>query len=432
MITSLDERLKEIPPRPGVYVMRDSAARIIYIGKAKNLKKRVASYFRKDVEGKVAALVGALRHVDFVAASSEREALVLERQLINLHKPYYNSMWRDDKSYPYLRLTVREDFPRLFLTRKIVRDGSLYFGPYPNVMPVKGLLRWLRKVFKWRPCRMQFSGTALPKESKVKSCIYYHTKRCPAPCLGKISSKEYKDGISGVKMFLKGRYSELKKRWEREMASASKDLDYEKAAELRDRLLAVGSMEERVTVKEVRPGDLALSIKTTDAMLELQKTLGLKDLPYSIEAIDISNISGFEPVGSLVRFAGAEPDRSGYRKYRIKSVSGQDDFSMIKEVVLRRYAKSGKGSAFPDLILIDGGKGQLSAAVSALKTLRLEVPVISLAKKEEEVFTPLKSGPLEIDKDSAAVRHLRKVRDEAHRFAVSYHRLRRKKALLGK
>ena len=419
-----------MPSSPGVYLMKDASGKIIYIGKAKDLKKRVASYFRSDVEPKVVAIISSLRHIDYILASSEREALLIERQLINSFQPYFNSMWRDDKSYPYLKLTAKEDFPRLVLTRKLVKDGSEYFGAYPHVFQIKKLLKWLQKMFRFRPCSLSFSEKEPPKEQKVKSCLYYHTKRCDAPCLGRISSKDYKEQIKGLSLFLRGKYRQLEKTWQKEMAEASRQMNYEKAADLRDRLTAIQSMDERVTVREIGPEDLPRSLDFTAKLEELKIVLGLSKWPITIEGFDISNISGTESVGSMVRFLNGQPDKNNYRKYKIKTVSGINDFSMTKEVVYRRYRfLREKKELLPDLVLIDGGKGQLSAALEAINSLRLKIPVVSLAKKEEEIFIPGSKNSLKLQRDSKALQLLQSIRDEAHRFAVSFHHLRRKKGL---
>jgi len=290
MTNILKDQIKNMPSSPGVYLMKDYAGKIIYIGKAKNLKKRVASYFRSDVEPKVVAITSSLRHIDYLLASSESEALIIERQLINQLQPYFNSMWRDDKSYPYLKLTLKEDFPRLFFTRKLIKDRSEYFGPYPHVFQIKKLIKWLQRMFKFRPCAINFAEQNLPKIEKVKSCLYYHTNRCPAPCLGKISSKEYKKQIRGLALFLRGKYRQLEKNWEKEMAEASRQMDYEKAAELRDRLTAIQSMDEKVTVREIGPQDLPRSLDYTAKLEELKNALGLSRWPIAIEGFDISNI----------------------------------------------------------------------------------------------------------------------------------------------
>jgi excinuclease ABC subunit C len=420
-----------LPNSPGVYIMRDSAANIIYIGKARALKKRVASYFKNTPDVKTLGILSSLRHIDFVLCESERDALVFERRLINRYKPFYNSMWKDDKSYPYLKLSLNEDFPRLILTRRKLKDGGEYFGPYPQVIPIKKLQWWLTKMFRLRLCRLELGVKHLPKISKVKSCLYLHTGKCPGPCVGKISLEDYNKNVKEVNLFLKAKFLELKDVWEKEMRAASNNREYEKAADLRDRLGALEQMQEKVVIREIQKEDLALSLKSTNALKELKDELKLPKWPLVIEGFDISNISGALAVGSMVRFSNGQPDQSGYRKFRIKTVAGPDDFAMLKEVIYRRYKRmlDEKGK-LPDLILVDGGKGQLSAAVEILYKLGLKkTPIVSIAKKEEELFTPGTPPGLKLPKDSVALRLLQRVRDEAHRFGLSYHHTLRKKKL---
>ena len=424
-------RLRELPRSPGVYIYRNGGGKIIYNGKANNLRRRIASYFRADVEPKVRSIVRSLRHIDYVLALNENEALVIERQLINRYKPYYNSMWRDDKSYPYLRLSLNEDFPRLFFTRKLVKDGSEYFGPYPQLGPIKSTLRWLQKMFGWRPCALEFGAGALPAENKVKSCLYFQTGRCPGPCMGKITPEDYRKRINELRLFLKGKYSNLRRLWEQEMRHASDELNYEKAADLRDRIITLERIDEKISVRELKPEDLAASLKITEALEDLKNVLGLAQLPVIIEGFDISNISGTESVGSMVRFHNARPDKDNYRRFKIKTVTGPNDVAMIKEVVYRRYRRlSEEQRTLPDLILIDGGRNQLSAAMGAIGSLKLKIDIVSLAKKHEEILMPGWPGPLKLSRSSPALQTLQAVRDEAHRFAISYHRLRRSKNLL--
>lgn len=428
--TNLQDKLKKMPVTPGIYLMRDASGKIIYIGKAINLKRRVISYFRSDAKDKAAIIAGAVRHLDYILLASEREALILERDLINKYQPYYNAMWRDDKSYPYLKLTVKEDFPRLFLSRKLINDGSEYFGPYPQVNYIKHLMKWLQKLFKWRPCRIVFNEKELPNINKVKSCIYFHTELCPGPCMGKISSAAYKEGMRELALFLRNKYKKLENIWTQQMKQASSEMQYEKAADLRDRLNALSLMHEKVTIREIKKEDLADSIKITQTLEELKEKLKLQKWPVIIEGFDISIISGSFPVGSMVRFLNAKPDKDNYRKYKIKTVSGMDDFSMIREVVFRRYRRLKiEGSVMPDLILIDGGKGQLSSAKSSLDSLKLNIPIISLAKKEEEIFFPDLSDSLKLSPDSPALHLLQSIRDESHRFALAFHHLRRKNSI---
>ena len=424
------KKFKNLPESPGVYIMRDNAGRIIYIGKAKNLRKRVSSYFRSDVEIKVRSIINSLRHLDYFLAASESEALVVERQLINSYKPFYNALWRDDKSYPYLKLSLKEDFPRLFITRKHLNDGSAYFGPYPQAFQVKNLLSWLHKAFRWRYCRMEISSDRLPEWKKVASCLYLQSGRCPAPCAGKISKKDYGKIVSDLKSFLKGKYCSLVGEWRNEMKALSRNREFEKAAEIRDRIATLEKMSEKVTLREIKPQDLGAALESSRSLEEIKNALNLAKWPVTIEGFDISNTSGTLPVGSMVRFYNGNPDKDNYRRFKIKTVSGIDDTAMLGETVYRRYYSLKNNKAgLPDLILIDGGKGQLSAALESLEKLSLKIPLVSIAKKNEDLFVPGSGAPIKLSKESAGLHLLQAVRDEAHRFAVSYHRQRRSKLM---
>lgn len=426
----MNKYLENIPKLPGVYIMRDGIGNIIYIGKAKSLKDRISSYFNSDINSKASAIITAMRKIDYILCASEREALIVERQLINKVKPHFNAMWKDDKSYPYIKFTANEDFPRLTLTRKKLKDGALYFGPYPQVFYIKKLVHWLTKLFKLRPCKMEISENNLPDEKKVKSCIYYHTQMCLGPCMGKISSKDYKEKIKDIELFLNGKFKKLEDEWEKQMQNLSSEMKYEEAAEARDRIYAVQNMSERVMISEITQDEINNSVQRTNSIYELKKKLGLKRMPVVIEGFDNSNIQGTSPVSSMVRFINGIPDKKNYRRFKIKTVKGADDFATMREVVFRRY--SGiirKNEPLPDLILIDGGKGQLNAAMNALTELQLNIPLVSLAEKNEEIFLPHKDKPLILSKHSMALRLLQSVRDEAHRFALNYHRKIREKII---
>lgn len=428
MVKTKNEKLSEIPKLPGVYIMRDGIGNIIYIGKAVSLKDRISSYFHADGDSKAASIITAMRKIDYILCASESEALIVERQLINKVKPYFNAMWKDDKSYPFIKMTVNEDFPRLMITRKKVKDGALYFGPYPQAYYIKKLVRWLSKLFKMRPCKMEFSESKLPDEKKVKSCIYFHTEMCPGPCLGKISSYQYKGSIKDVVLFLNGKFKKLEDEWESQMFELSAEMKFEQAKEVRDRLFAIRSMGERVMITEISKEDIEKSVARSDSINELKQVLGLKHMPAVIEGFDNSNIQGKDAVSSMVRFVNGLPDKNNYRRFKVKTVVGADDFATMREVVFRRY--SGlirRNEKMPDLVLIDGGKGQLEAAKSALDELQLPLPIISLAKRNEEIYMPHKDKPLVLSRHSAALRLLQHVRDESHRFAINYHRKLREK-----
>ena len=424
----MNKHLENIPKLPGVYIMRDGLGNIIYIGKAISLKDRITSYFHADSDSKATAIITAMRKIDYILCASENEALIVERQLINKVKPYFNAMWKDDKSYPYIKLTVNEDFPRLMITRKKIKDGALYFGPYPQAFYIKKLVRWLTKLFKIRPCKLEFSEEKPQDEKKVKSCMYYHTEMCQAPCMGKISSQKYKVKVKDVSLFLNGKFRKLEDEWESLMYSLSSKMEFEEAKEVRDRIFAIQSMSERVLIREITQDDIKESVERSDSISELKNVLGLKRMPAVIEGFDNSNLQGTNAVSSMVRFLNGLPDKKNYRRFRVKTVTGADDFATMREVVFRRY--SGlirKNEKMPDLVLIDGGKGQLGSAINALEELQLNLPVAALAEKNEEIYIPNKDKPLVLSRHSPALRLLQSVRDEAHRFAVNYHRKLREK-----
>ncbi|MDD3064712.1 MAG: excinuclease ABC subunit UvrC [Endomicrobiaceae bacterium] len=431
MQKTAEDYTKNIPHLPGVYLMRDTAANIIYVGKAKDLKNRITSYFHSDTNSKSSSIITAMKTINYILCSSEREALILERDLIKKIQPHFNAMWKDDKSYPFIKLTVNEDFPRLIMSRKMLNDGALYFGPYPQVTYIKKLIFWLNKIFKIRPCKLSFSQKEQPDSAKVKSCLYYHTHLCYGPCMGHITSADYKNNLKALELFLKGKFRSLESVWEKQMKHASAKQQYEKAKELRDRLFAIRSMAERVSVSRIELEELNQYILKTDALLELKEKLRLKQLPNVMECFDISNTSGTNPVGSMVQFVNGKPNKSGYKRFKIQTVNQINDFAMIKEVVFRRYSSIiRKNEKFPDLIIIDGGKGQLAYAEQALNEIGIYIPLISLAKQEEEIFIMGKSASVKLPANSQALRVLQAIRDEAHRFAITYHKLLRSKEFI--
>jgi excinuclease ABC subunit C len=422
-----------LPHRPGVYLMRDAAARIVYVGKAIDLRKRVANYFRSDLEPKIRALMAEVRHIDYIATQSEREALVVEQRLIQRHQPLYNTMWKDGKSYPFVKLTVGEDFPRLRWTRRRLRDGALYYGPYPNVRGVRGLLDWVWKtrLFPLRPCDLEIHEGRPRDYDEVRSCLYLHTRQCPAPCLGRIGKADYARSVAQARLFFEGKNAPLRRAWQGAMRAASRRMEFEAAARLRDNLAALDHMNERVTFRALREEDVRGRLQTSQALQALQAALGLPRPPARIECFDISHAQGAATVASMVVFENGRPLKSHYRKFKINTVAGVDDFKSMAEVVARRYRRvRDEGAAWPDLILIDGGPGQLNAARRALSGVTARpVPLASLAKRDEEVFLPDRTEPVRLPKDSPALQILQHARDEAHRFAVGFHRSRRDKII---
>jgi excinuclease ABC subunit C len=431
--------ISSIPHILGVYIMRSADGEIIYIGKAKDVSKRIVQHlknFKSGREWKFANILTILKQIDYIPCESERDALILERNLIKRHQPFYNSMWKDDRSYPSVKLTLNEDFPRMLVTRKKEKDGALYFGPYPQAPALVRLIRYLQKskIFPLRPCKWNFSIKKPLSPKKTNSCIYFHTKQCPAPCAKKISKTEYGKIAKRAKLFFDGKFEKLKKEFSKLMDSASKNMEYENAAKYRDFIQTIDNMGEKIRVSKYKQEDIALYLDKNQASRELGQILKLKKDPVHIEAFDTSSLFAKQAVGSMVCFVLGKRNKTHYRHFKIKSElpkTGSDDFLMIKEIVKRRlYGLQKTSKKYPDLLLIDGGMGQLSAAAQAAAELKIRLPIISLAKKHEEIFVPGKKTSIELDRASSALRLLMQIRDEAHRFAISYHRLLRNKKLL--
>lgn len=423
------KNLDFLPQKPGVYLMKNKEGVIIYVGKASSLRDRVKSYFHESAKysSKVNALVSNIANIDYIITKSELDALIMESGLIKKYRPKYNVMYKDDKAYPFLKLTVQENFPRLYITRRILPDGAKYFGPYV-IGSVRNMLKTLYKLYPLRDCSL-----AMDKSAK-RACIKEQMKMCAAPCIGKITKEKYNNLVEKVIGFLEGKQYEQLNLLTKKMKKASANLEYEEAAKFRDLIevvkLLISQSEHKVSLskfaKEERRKQLLIQ-----AADELRKSLNLDKVPEYIEAFDISNLSGSESVGSSAVFKFGEPEKSEYRRYKIKTVKGINDVAMMAEIVRRRYAKiTGENQILPDLILIDGGKGQLEKARAELEKLNLEkLPVAALAKKNEEIFLPGKINPVILPKDSAALHLLQHIRDEAHRFALSYHKKLRAKTM---
>lgn len=423
-----------LPHAPGVYLFRDAAGGVLYVGKAKDLAKRVAQHFDpKRSDPKTQEFLPLTRNVDYLLCSSEREALVVEDKLIKRYQPFFNVDLRDDKTYPWIKLTIKEDFPRMLWTRKKVRDGSLYFGPYPKVTLTRALIRYLfrSRIITLRPCAFEFSIAKPLAPKKIQGCLHYHTRECPAPCAGRISPAAYRALAQRAALFLEGQYSRLEKGLTSEMQKASKALQYERAGEFRDSLKGLRHMKERVRVRAVAGKELEHKLEGSRAVTALQRALGLARPPVHIEGADISHLYGKQTVGSFVCMVGGDAHKDHYRRFKVRTVAGIDDFASMREVVGRRLLGLKKaGSPLPDLLLIDGGKGQLAAALDAMKDAGVKVPAVGLAKREEELFVPGRGEPIVLDRADPALRMVQRLRDEAHRFAVTYHRLLRGKKFL--
>ena len=523
------EDAKKLPDSPGVYLMKDKDDRVIYVGKASSLRDRVSQYFREQGSPKTRMLVQNIEGLDYIVTGNEVEALVLESNLIKEHRPRYNVRLRDDKAYPFIKIT-NEDYPRICIARRREQDGAQYFGPYPSSKAVRELIR-MASSFGIRRCK---------KKLPCPPCLNFHIKQCAAPCLGEVTKEEYLDIIRNVTDFLKGKRNQLLRSLKDEMMKLSEAQEYEAAARIRDqvnaleelsksqRVNAPGRKEQDVIAYSISgsigsiqvfhisegklkgretfsvntagadeaevlssfikqhyqdiepPQEIIIRIEIEDeailswlreketklktpknkvenglmnlaeenarllltmkqasesmgknqALLDLQKSLNLPAAPTLIEAFDISNISGTNATGSLVAFTNGEPDKKNYRMFRIKTIEGADDFAMMGEVVGRAYSRrKEEGKKMPDLVLLDGGKGQLSAAISAISRIGLKLNTAALAKEFEYIFLPEREVPVILPKDSPALKLLQRIRDEAHRFAIGYHRKLRGKNL---
>ena len=414
-------KVRDLPHRPGVYLFKDRFNRVIYVGKARDLSKRVSQYFqpsrRFTTDPKTLALVDAIWDLETHTVKSEPESLLLEGKLIKEYRPRYNISFRDDKRFLLVRCNLNDPFPRFTLTRVRKDDGARYFGPFAHSGSLRKTLSLLRKKFHIRTCRPD-----LPTEVDYRHCLQHIIKNCSAPCVNKITRAGYVAKVKEACDFLDGASKEMLDEFKREMEAAAARLDFERAAEIRN-LLSDLKRTTQPTKRFAR--QFVTTVRPSEDMTALQEALGLAQPPHFVECFDISNISTTHKVASMVCFSNGKPDRSNYRRYRIKTVEGQDDFASMAEVVRRRYSRVlNEGIRRPSLVVVDGGKGQLSSAKTELKALGLDdLPVIGLAKEREEIFRPGISEPLVIDHSSGAIRLLQRIRDEAHRFANGYHQI---------
>jgi len=407
----LKEKIFSAPDSPGVYLMRDNRGKVLYVGKANSLKKRLSSYLIRGLDSKTLALMSRVADVEFRLSPNEAMALLLEASLIHKFMPRYNISLRDDKSFPFVKISG-EEFPAISITRKKDDPLARYIGPYTNAKLLKNALKIIRRSFAYRSCR-HLSG---------QSCVYGRINLCPEPCIGKIGSKEYRRGIDNIILILEGKADLLIYDLSQVMQDKSRASDFEAAAAVRDQIS---------TLAELSAGLSGVNRKSE--LEDLKNKLGLKKSPERIEGFDISNISGKQAVGSMTSFYCGNPDKNNYRRFRIKDYQGIDDYRMLAEVVRRRYSRLIKEkSALPDLLLIDGGKGHLLTAARQLKELGLKIPLVSIAKKDERVYSSQKARPLNFSRDTPALNLIRRVRDEAHRFALGYHLLLRRKNLIGR
>jgi len=438
------KKLGTVPHKPGVYLHKDRFGTVIYVGKALDLHRRVSQYFqssrRLGWDLKFNALVEAIADFDFHVVRSDPEAYLLEGKLIKEFHPRYNISFRDDKRFLMLKVNLNDPIPNFTFTRLKKDDGARYFGPFSNSGALRNTLALARRRFNLRGCRV-----FTPGEADYKHCLYAHLKYCTAPCVGNVTHGQYLEQVRAACEFLDGQCREMQGQLETEMKKAAAAQDFEKAAGLRDLIRDLQDTWKRTEKFERVPYSLPLLINPQNDLAELAKVLKLPAPPLRIEGFDISNIGGTFAVASLVSFKNARPDRANYRRFKIKTVTGQDDFASVAEVVKRRYSRllresggdtvsvsqnANSGTAtrrpsqitnFPDLILIDGGKGQLNAACAELGKLGLgKIPVIGLAKEFEEIYQPDESKPLRLGLDHPAVKLLQRIRDECHRVANSY------------
>ena len=548
-MTLHQDKVKQVPTKPGVYFFKNDTGDIIYIGKAKHLRNRVRSYFQssKNQSAKNISMIKRIADIEWIVVRSEVEALLTEANLIKKHQPHYNINLRDDKSFPYIRIT-KEPYPRVFITREIIRDGSKYFGPYTDVRHLRRFLKAVHRIFPVRSCDFFIDNKSI-EYKKVSLCLDYHIKKCQGPCEGIVNEKDYNDMIKQIIQFLHGRTKETELYIQNQMKESSNQMRFEDALIFRDQLHAIVKFKDqqrkvaadfedrdvfalakeedygiavivrirngRITsrekislrniddsdevmmetiitrfyletdfipkeislpnnpnnkdqliswLKEKRGGaiklqmpqkgerakEVRLAFQNAKLLLgewlinrkkrmelvpkminQLQEDLHMKVPPRKIEAFDISHLGGTNTVASMVCFIDGKPRKRLYRKFKVKTVEGIDDFASIREIVHRRYKRQQKeGKSFPDLILIDGGKGQLSMAVSALRELGLDyLPIIGLAKRLEEVFIPGSSDAQSIHKQSPGLILLRRIRDEAHRFAITFQKQQRTKEI---
>ena len=426
---AIRKKVGELPHKPGIYLMRDRFGKVIYVGKALDLRKRVSHYFqpsrRLGWDLKFNALVEAIHDFDFHVVRSEPEALLLESKLIKEFHPRYNISLRDDKRFLMLKVNLLDPIPRFTFTRLKTDDGARYFGPFPDSTAARRTLKLAQQKFNLRGCR-----PLTPTERDYKHCLYAHLKFCTAPCIVNVTHEQYLEQVNAACDFLAGESAGQLEQLTADMEKAAAEQDYERAAQLRDALRDLKHTTRKTEKFERIPYSLPPTINPQNDLAELAQLLGLPAPPQRIEGFDISNISGTFAVASLVSFRNGRPDRANYRRFKIKSVTGQDDFASMAEVVWRRYSRLQRESKpMPDLILIDGGKGQLNAATAELEKLGLEkIPVIGLAKEFEEIYQPGTSAPLRLSHDTGALKLLQRIRDECHRFANTYNaQLRLKK-----
>jgi excinuclease ABC subunit C len=449
---SRDERLsrllkkaRSLPAEPGVYLMKDGKGRVIYVGKAAALPDRVASYFvpSADLGFKKQPMLDEVHDFDTIVCEGEWEALLTENRLIKDTKPAYNVRLVDDKTFPYLVVTRNEDYPRIFVTRnpsgrdanglvpEHMKNAKL-FGPFTNAGALREAVQLLQRVFKFRTCKLDIVEGD-PKNRRFRPCILASIGQCTAPCAERISKSAYREDVDRFVRFLDSKRSAMLREMKREMEQLAAEFRYEQAAAVRDQIVAIERLGERGSLSEGWQPETEIGyVDPEKGTKSLARTLGLDVPPRCIEGIDIAHLQGGETVGSKVCFIDGKPLKNEYRRYRIRTATN-DDYMSIREVVSRRYREAGKGEElYPDVILIDGGLGQLHAAMEAIQLMDVRPPmVISLAKKEELIYVQQRSEPIRLGRENPGLKLCQAIRDEAHRFAQHYHHILRRKKTLG-
>jgi excinuclease ABC subunit C len=438
-LKSLLEKARKLPPVPGVYLMKDEKGVVIYVGKASKLPNRVSSYFipSADLGPRKQPMLDIVDDFDILECEGEWEALLTENRLIKDIHPRFNVLLTDDKTFPYLAVTMRDDYPGVFITRQPGDPefkGAKIFGPFTNVNALRESVQLLQRVFKFRTCHLDIREDD-PRKKFFRPCLLYPIKQCTAPCGDKISKEQYRQDIDRFVRFLESKRSVMIREFKEEMLEASKNLEFEKAAVLRDQIKALEKLNERGKVKQNwQPEAETFYADPAKGMASLQKTLGISEPIRCIECIDIAHLQGNETVGSKVCFVDGRPLKSEYRRYQIKTVpGGNDDYASIREVVSRRYREASQGNElYPDVIIIDGGIGQLHAAMEVFENVDIKPPmVISLAKKEELIYTQFQNEPIKLGRENPGLKVCQAIRDEAHRFAQHYHHILRRKRVIG-
>ena len=442
-IQRLRETIAHFPKTPGVYLMKDRAGTVLYIGKARDLRSRVASYFQDSADllntrgPEIAHMAALVEDIDFLDCETEVDALLVESRLIKDIQPRYNERLKDGKTFPYIEITTRDDFPGVYVTRQPRPKGSKLYGPFINVTGLRDALNALQKVFKFRTCELSISADD-DKRRFFRPCLLHAIDQCSAPCGNRISKPAYAADIHRLKRFFNSKRSVVLRQMRKEMEQAAVERRYEDAAVLRDRVKAIQSLSLSGDVDEhVQPE--VFFIDPRAGLDKLRRLLKLSETPRIIEGIDIATLQGEASVGSLVCFIDGKPYKTGYRHYKIKTVTGVDDYAMIREVIARRYRYAAiSEELYPDVILIDGGLGQLHVALEAFERMYTAVElegaqaakppmVVALAKREELIYIQARQKPLKLARNNEALRVLQSIRDEAHRFGQHYHHLLRRK-----